>query len=519
MGNIFSAHRDGPVVLVSQEIKYTFPFSYAYLAGYLRQQGEDVRVVFRPSWGGPQEFIKKVMALQPLLLGLGSLYPEMKVVEELIAGFNAAGRRFPIVVGGQMVSPIPEFAVQRTGADIGVIGEGEIPLFRLARLLREGKDIGSVGGLAIRDQGRVTFTGPGDYIEDLSQLPPIPYELFPEEKWVPVGRYYTDRAQPHWRFNDRVIPVHGGRGCPFTCNFCYHHSKFRYRAIPDMIAEAKVGLERFNGNMLYFGDDLVIFNAQRAKQLTQAIGALAKPVEYSISARFDVLERIDDITLQAMKKTGCRIMGLGIESGSQRILDLMDKRITVKQIREGLARLKAVGILPTVSMMVGQVSETREDVKASTKLMLEALKNNPAIEFAFTVVTPFPGSPLYSLALEKGMLKSHKDFYDRYDFKSRGRSFQLIVDFSELPHGEAIAAHALLGRLYKKNKRALLGLKIALIEGLRAMLHRGHLVYTIFLAQHLPPWMRDSSCFRGCRRLYDAIQQSLDTLRLRWYGV
>lgn len=295
-------NRAGPVVLVSKCIEYTFPFGYAYLAGYLRQNGEDVRVLFRPTAGNFAPVVREIMQLDPLLVGFGTLYPELDAVAEVIRLLREAGSRAVTVVGGQMVSPIPEFAVRLTGADVGVIGEGEIPLLRLARALREGGDLAAIGGLALRDGDRVVLTGPGEFIEDLAQLPPVPFDLFPEEKWLPVGRYYAARPQPHWHYDDRVIPVHGGRGCPFHCNFCYHHSKARYRPMDAMLDETQAAVRRYRGTMLYFGDDLVIANPKRARDLVEGLGRFAAPLDYSISARFDVLSRIDDALLKDVQR-------------------------------------------------------------------------------------------------------------------------------------------------------------------------------------------------------------------------
>ena len=94
-----SENRKGPVVLVSRRISYTFPLAYGYLAGYLRQAGEDVRIVFK----GPGD-IKQIMDMNPLLVGFGSLYPELKEVGDMIKKLNRTGRKFSIVIGGQMVS-------------------------------------------------------------------------------------------------------------------------------------------------------------------------------------------------------------------------------------------------------------------------------------------------------------------------------------------------------------------------------------------------------------------------------
>ena len=178
-GSISSKFREGPVVLVSRSIAYTFPLSYAYLAGYLREMGENVQVLFRPPPSQFDAFVRQIMDINPLLVGFGSLYPELSEIGKLIRMLDDAGRQFPIVIGGQMVTPIPEFAVEITGADLGVLGEGEIVLHKLVTALREGKDPATVDGLVIKAGNDFTFTGPGEFIEDLSKLPQIPYDLFP----------------------------------------------------------------------------------------------------------------------------------------------------------------------------------------------------------------------------------------------------------------------------------------------------------------------------------------------------
>ena len=295
--------KKGPIILVSRAINYTFPLSYAYLAGYLKEKGEEVIVLFKPQNADYTSLINKIIKLKPLLVGLGNLYTELQEISEIITLLENAGRKFPIVIGGQMVSPLPEFALECTKADFAVIGEGEIILYDLVKALRNDSDISKIKGLGIRQNDKVYFTGKGEYINDLSNLPAIPYELFPTAEWLPVGRWYVEyNPQPHWRFNDRVINVHGGRGCPFNCNFCYHHSKARYRPIENMISEAIETLNLFNGNMLYFSDDLVLATPKRARQLVDAINKIGKPIEYSVSARIDCLARIDDDLLLDMKK-------------------------------------------------------------------------------------------------------------------------------------------------------------------------------------------------------------------------
>lgn len=434
-------HRSGPVVLVSKGIEFTFPLGYAYLAGYLKQMGEDVRVLFKRQ--DAVGLVNEIMSLNPVLVGFGSLYPELKETGALITMLNQAGRKFPVVIGGQMVTPTPEFAVKISGADYGIIGEGEITLHSLVTAIREGRDTSSIRGLVICRGDQVISSGPGEFIENLDNLPPVPYEMFPTEKWLPIGEWYAKNLPvPHWKIEDRVINVHGGRGCPFKCNFCYHHSKPRYRSIEVMMNEAQSALKRFDGNMLYFSDDLVLASPKRARELVDHIRKLDRPVSYSISARFDILARIDDALLGEMKKTGLRIVGLGIESGSDRILEIIGKNCTAATIRSELTRLKRFDIMPTVTIMLGQYTETVEDVEASIDLMRDTVRENPLINYAFTVTTPFPGSKLYDLIMQHGYLRDDQHFYDTY-FSAGGGDFKQIVNLSSIS-GEK------LGELYQK---------------------------------------------------------------------
>ena len=441
----------GPVVLVSRAIAFTFPLSYAYLAGQLRSQGEDVRVLFKDI--PPHALVKQIMDLNPLIVGFGNLYPELAEIRVLIRMLDDAGRTFPVVIGGQMVSPTPEFAVRITGADFGVIGEGELILGELVKRLRNGQDVSDLKGLVIRDGAYIQNNGPGAFIENLSSgLPSIPYELFPTEQWLPIGEWYAKNLPvPHWKIDDRVINVHGGRGCPFTCNFCYHHSKARYRDITVMMDEAQEALIRFNGNMLYFSDDLVMANPKRARELIEAIGKLDRPVSFQISTRFDILARMDDEILRDLKRAGCRSMGLGLESGSDRILKIIGKNCTAQQIEEGLERLRLVGIYPTTSIMLGQYTETLEDAVASIALMQRTVQKDPYLNYAFTLTTPFPGSALYDLIFQKGLLKDDQEFYDRY-FSSAGE-FKQVVNLSSMSDTEVTSAFYEIQRIYDIEKR------------------------------------------------------------------
>jgi len=513
-----SANKTGPVILVSKDISFTFPFGYAYLAAYLRRQGENTEILFKPDDPSQfRDFAKQLIAKKPLLVGFGTIYPDLYDTKEFVRILNEEGRDFSIVIGGQMVTPTPEFALEITGADIGVIGEGEIILNNLVKALRQGKDPLDVKGLVGRRSGKIVITGPGEYIRDLSLLPDLPYDIIPPEKWLGIGRFYAGMGAPHWHFNDRVIPIHGGRGCPFRCNFCYHHSLPRYRKISEMMAGIDELIEKLDGNMLYFGDDLVLASPDRARELIEHIKKLKKPIEYSVSCRFDILNRMDDALLKDMKASGCRIMGLGIESGSQRILDVMNKKITVEQIIHGLRRLRDAGILPTVSIMVGQLTETVEDVERSIDLMLQTLRDNKNIIYAFTITTPFPGTDLYGLALQKGLLKNDLDFFRRFDpCDAMGT---VTLNLSAMSDETIVEMHRKITKAYIEEKKKLVGTRVAAVEFIR----KGGNWINRRIETKIFARIPDGSFIRNVKKVYYAVydlcQNFLDKLRLKLLGL
>ena len=513
-----SKNKKGPVVLVTKNIDYIFPSSFGYLAGYLNEKGEQVIILSKPE--NPADFncfTKNIIALNPLLVGLGSLYPDLYDCQQIIDHLNEAGRNFPILIGGQMVSPIPEFAVEITGADVGVIGEGEITLYKVTQALRSGDPLDKINGLVINYGEEKKLTGPGDYIQDLANLPKIPYDIFPSTKWLNVGHLYINIPQPHNQYRDRTVTIHGGRGCPFRCNFCYHHSRPRYRPIEDMLEDAKLLIKKFKANLLYFDDDLAIISPDRAIKLAQGIARLPGRIEWAASARFDILDRINDDALREMASSGLRALNLGVESGSQRILDIIDKKISVELMLKGLKRLKNHNILPNACIMIGQWTESNEDVEKSLELMKEGLRINKNMNWAFSITTPYPGSLLYDKCLETKLLKSHLDFFNKV--KDNGSFDSLTVNMTALKDNEVLKWYKQLKNEYKTERRKQIGEKVFQIEELRRRAQRFNLRLQEKYLDKFPKNIFGNGFNRLYNFFYDLMQAGFEKYRLILLGV
>ena len=210
-------------------------------------------------------------------------------------------------------------------------------------------------------------------------------------------------------------------------------------------------------------------------------------------------------------------MGLGIESGSDRILKLIGKNCTAETILNQLERLKNVGILPTVSIMVGQHTETKEDVMKSIELMIKSVRSNPNIQYAFSITTPFPGSPLYEHIFRERYLKDHQEFYDRY-FSNQGDWFQ-VVNLSKMSDNEVIRMHKKIRKEYRREKINALGLTVFMIGSLQIVLgiikrQFANKIFSLFPQN--PFFIKITKAYN---MIHDSVIQILENYRLKHQGI
>ncbi|MCX5711450.1 MAG: radical SAM protein [Candidatus Omnitrophica bacterium] len=399
------------VVLISLDSSFTFSYALPYLDGYLKKEGIEAKIIF-PKIGklNIRQLVNEILKLDPVIVAMGGLFGDIYEIESIISALEPYRKNFKIVIGGYLVTPIPEFALLKTKADIAVVGEGEIIFANLVKAVLGGNDVRGIKGLAIHDGEKSILTGPGAFIEDLSDLPKINYDKFPLEHFIKIYKFY--KIVPHntiYSSSSRVFWIQTGRGCPFECNFCYHHSKFRLRNIPDVIEEAKELIERYNLNIISFQDDLFAINKKRTLELCNVITKEKLNVKYTVSGHAGIL---NEEMIKALKESGCIQISLGIESGSQRVLDLIGKGTRIEQINEVMKLIRKYKIDRGVSIQMGQPGETKEEIEKTIALMLNHTDEytTPSV----TMTTPYPGSHLYEYALKIGLLKGPDDLYNRY---------------------------------------------------------------------------------------------------------
>ena len=338
------------------------------------------------------ELLERLAAVCPDVLCLSST---------TLAIFNAgdfavaAKRLLPaltVVVGGPHVTAAPLETMERFPAlDIAVVGEGEMTLAELLRVLQESRPLAGVAGLVIRDGETLHATGRRPFISDLDALPFPAWDLlegFP-------GRYLPAP------FKVRQLPAATlvtSRGCPNACIFCdrsvFGTSCHAYSA--GYVVRQMVELhQRYGIREFSFEDDTFITFKARLREICERL------IELRLGISWSCLGRVNHVTaenLRLMRQAGCWQIGYGIESGSPEILSLINKRVTLDQVAEAVHMTREVGIRTKGFFILGHPGETRETLAMTTELALEL----PLNDIRVSLITPFPGTELYARVAEFG---------------------------------------------------------------------------------------------------------------------
>ena len=269
------------------------------------------------------------------------------------------------------------------GADFVLLGEAELSLLELLGTICNKGDYQAVKGIAFRTSGQTIRTASRPVMTQLDALPLPAWDLVNMEPyramWMQSSGYFS-------------LNVATTRGCPFKCNWCakpIYGNRYNVRSPQHVVAELKYLKQQFNFDHIWFCDD--IFGLKPG--WITAFSALVKEAElaftFKIQARADLL--LQGNTIAGLAAAGCDNVWMGAESGSQKILDAMDKGITVEQIRKATALLKAAGIKPSFFLQFGYPGETKEDIRATINMVNTLLPHSIGISVSY----PLPGTVFY----------------------------------------------------------------------------------------------------------------------------
>jgi radical SAM superfamily enzyme YgiQ (UPF0313 family) len=363
------------------------------LAAVARARGHRASVVDGKRSGTPVDDVATAIARRaPDHVGISATTISIHNAARIAARVKTLVPGVVVTVGGH-VSAVPDRTLEEFAAfDYGVVGEGERSYFALVDALAEGRDPRGTAGLVVRDGSCVRANPRAPYL-DGAEL-----DLLPEPAWDLVPDFPL-RFQPNV-FNYRTTPVASlvtSRGCPFSCTFCDRSTsgrRGRYHSA-DYVMHLCERLDALGVRHILFYDDLFTVNKPRVIELCERFLAAGFEFTWSCNSHPNLL---DPKTLALMKRAGCWQIAYGIESGSQRVLDVVKHEVRIPRMLETLRQTREAGIRVKGLLMMAHPTED----EAALAETVEFLRTAPIDLAQVTKFTPYPGTPSYARIREHG---------------------------------------------------------------------------------------------------------------------
>ncbi len=335
-----------------------------------------------------ERIVGYIKQAQPAAVGIGYLTPIRLSVEMVASLVKEIDKDIKVIVGSSHPTFCPEEVMQNKNIDFAVRGEGEIPLLSLTREIKKDKPKWeTVPGIHYRDcDGQVRSNPGAELISNLDEMP------FPERDLMLNCDY--NKYRDHY--------IISSRGCPYACTFCADRklwgSRIRRRSVDSVIKELKYLDKKYDVNLVDFIDGTFTYDRKYVKDFCNALIDSGLDINWRCTARYD---NLDAELLKLMKRANCIGLYFGLESGSNRMLGLMDKKMTIEDYMVKSQMVHDSGILSAASVLMGLPGETREEMEATLELM-KKVKNDV---FDVNSFVPLPGSLLYDSMSEEDRAK------------------------------------------------------------------------------------------------------------------
>ncbi len=392
------------------------PLGLLYLSSHLRAKRFGVEI-YDSTFGSREDLFRILESERPSTLGAYANLMTRGNVCAIIERAKACG--WKVIVGGPEPANYPEEYLAH-GADLVVAGEGELALERV--LMGEPQE--QIPGLYFRSGEQIVHTGAACQVADLDAQP------WPDRERIPIERYLEAWRSKHGTGSVSVITA---RGCPYHCRWCSHSTfgkTHRRRSPAGVVDEVSWILDRYQPDLLWLADDVFTIHHGWLDQYAAEMKRRGLRVPFECITRAD---RMNERVAGLLRELGCFRVWIGSESGSQRILDAMQRGVTVAQVRNAVGQLKRCGIQTGMFFMWGYEGEELSDIEATYEHVQAC---QPDVFFT-TVSYPIKGTPYFdqvgSKLIHIGDWRSRTD----RDWKIRGRHSRRFYQFADqLLHSE-----------------------------------------------------------------------------------
>ncbi|GIV34507.1 MAG: hypothetical protein KatS3mg031_2042 [Chitinophagales bacterium] len=409
--------------ILSTLMKSSQPLGLAYVAAAIREAGHDVCVIDTiaesPEQINPfnKELVTIGLSIEEILeripsdadvIGFSCMFSMNWVHDRLL--IDKVGDAFPaatLIAGGEHITAIPEFSIQKTRhLDVCVLGEGEETVVELLEALENTRDLHSITGIVFRNGKDTIRTAPRKRVREIDTLPYPAWDLFPMEKYFEHSIVYgVDRG--------RSVPIMATRGCPFSCTFCSSPQMWGtryYMRDPEKVADEIEYLQKRYGIVNFdFFDLTAIIQKQWIIDFCQTIIRRGIQMTWQIPAGTRS-EAIDDEVAAYLYKSGCRNITYAPESGSPDMLRIIKKKVKLRNMLQSMRYSSKEGMNIKLNMIMGFPDEKHKHIWETFKFLIQCSWVG-ANDMAPSIFQPYPGSTLFNRLCEEGKINLNDDAY------------------------------------------------------------------------------------------------------------
>jgi anaerobic magnesium-protoporphyrin IX monomethyl ester cyclase len=395
--------------IIEEERGYNPPLGLLYVAAYLEEHtSHHVQVVDAQVEELSYERLEQRIAkAKPDVVGITAMTFTLLDVIKTVQLVKQVDKTIQTVLGGSHVHLYPDETIRLPGVDYLVLGEGEVIFKELLDSIPDPRALRETKGIVFRENGQIVNTGERDLITDLDELP------FPARHLTPYKKYSSLLAK-----RTPITTMFTSRGCPFRCTFCdrpHLGKRFRARSPQNVVEEMEACMNLGIYEFLVY-DDTFTVNRQRVIDICEEIKHRKLNIGWDVRSRVDT---VDKEMLKTLRSAGCERIHYGVEAGTEKILQVLNKGITIEQVREVFRWTKDVGIEVLAYFMIGAPTETQEDIRQT----IQVAKSLKPDYVHITILTPFPGTQIYFDGLAQGIFE--EDFWQQFatdptpDFRPR----------------------------------------------------------------------------------------------------
>ncbi|MBU1565849.1 MAG: radical SAM protein [Proteobacteria bacterium] len=374
-----------------------FPFQLAYATAFLEQEKFEVLLVDGiAAHLSDTQFIEKINDFRPDIIVLEvstpSLTADLKIADKIVQELYKPARL--VFCGPHAPMGDPEFIERHLDVDIVLLGEYELTLLNMVKVLAEDKSLLEVPGLIYRDQaGKAVPTGKAQIVRDADAFP------WPARHFLPMDNYFDNPGN----IPEPALQMWASRGCPYSCSYCIwpqlmDGNSYRPRQPEKILDEIEQVCSVYGHKSIYFDDDTFNIGKGRMLAFCREKNRRGLDLPWAIMARADLMDRE---ILEAMAASGLKAVKYGVESAEPDLLARVGKKLDLNLVIENIRITKSLGIKIHLTFMFGIPGETRASVEKTVQL---AKRLNPE-SVQFSIMTPLPGTRIYDELLECGHLK------------------------------------------------------------------------------------------------------------------